>query len=434
MKTYRPLSSQVDLALHYILFPRKAQDINFISLYYSGADKDALEKAFNKLVETQDAFRARITFGVRGFRERILDYTFETLPVIEVEESASLPDVMQKYRHFKGLLTGGKAYRAYLFHQGEKYTLLLSAHHLIVDGYSIGLIVDQLDSFYNAIIRGEPCVLPPKLCKFEDALREYNAKYTKAYRREIRHYWRHKLDQRDGFGVIMPPTKSRTPIRKAETVVDGEAYQRVKALAGRIGVPVSSIVQSGIALALARTTGKRDFTVMQVNHGRPKFTQKKAVGCFANDFLNFYHVDETQPFEQYLTDSYMDYLEDSRHSDGSLILRALAMWKTELKLFRVNFYGILFSLLDEKSMIRNPEHDYGFLEYHYQFNQAYVNFKDDHESRMAITVTYQSGVTSPERVETVIEELHRVLQEKLPTQAEEERHKDDQHRLPHRGP
>ncbi|MGG7377325.1 condensation domain-containing protein, partial [Escherichia coli] len=44
---------------------------------------------------------------------------------------------------------------------GEEHALFLTLHHIVADGWSLGVFVRELAAFYGAALAGRPADLPP---------------------------------------------------------------------------------------------------------------------------------------------------------------------------------------------------------------------------------------------------------------------------------
>ncbi|HEY6331491.1 MAG TPA: condensation domain-containing protein, partial [Blastocatellia bacterium] len=138
-----------------------------ISLHLRGElDVDALACSLQSVVDRNDSLRASI--DATGEFLMISPSLTVDLPVVdlspleadEIVEEAERWKQMEASRRFD--LEKGPLLAARLLKLGqEEHILILTAHHIICDGWSTGLIVHQLKSFYSARCAGaEPNLLP----------------------------------------------------------------------------------------------------------------------------------------------------------------------------------------------------------------------------------------------------------------------------------
>ena len=59
-------------------------------------------------------------------------------------------------------LSAGSLWRGMLLRRGpERHTLLLTMHHVVSDGWSLGVFVRELGALYDAEVQRQPSPLPP---------------------------------------------------------------------------------------------------------------------------------------------------------------------------------------------------------------------------------------------------------------------------------
>jgi amino acid adenylation domain-containing protein/non-ribosomal peptide synthase protein (TIGR01720 family) len=124
----------------------------------------ALEAAIGQLIEHHDALRLRLI----GDRQRFISpqepVSFERVVLgngVLLEEAAARVQTSLN-------LTHGPIFRAVLFEDpGARAWLLLSAHHLAVDGVSWRILLEDLATAYQSHSSGESTALPPKTTSFK---------------------------------------------------------------------------------------------------------------------------------------------------------------------------------------------------------------------------------------------------------------------------
>src|SRR5207249_9503220 len=89
------------------------------------------------------------------------------LPEIEQEEeirSMSRQDKLQPFNLRKGPL-----FRAMLLRRAEhRHVLLLAMHHIISDGWSLGVLLHEVTALYEAFEKGLPSPLPELAIQYAD--------------------------------------------------------------------------------------------------------------------------------------------------------------------------------------------------------------------------------------------------------------------------
>ncbi|WP_432093148.1 amino acid adenylation domain-containing protein [Streptomyces sp. bgisy100] len=149
----------------------------------------------------------------------------------------------------------------------DRFTLSLSFHHAIVDGWSLSLFVRDLVQAYAAALDGreEPLPVPPEV-GYRDHVRE---ELTARASEESRSYWRELLA--DHPGTDLPGfAPDGTGSRWSETrfVLDAGHRAALQDLAGRTGVPFKHLLLAGHLRTLALAVGSDDVVSGVFAHGR----------------------------------------------------------------------------------------------------------------------------------------------------------------------
>ena len=101
----------------------------------------------------------------------------------------------------------------------DEHLLLISIHHIVADGWSIGLLIDELMTLYAAYRRGGPSPLPELSIQYVDFARRQRAKMDGVHRQQLREYWLHALADLPDEGTL--PIDY---VRPAVTTFRGDRY------------------------------------------------------------------------------------------------------------------------------------------------------------------------------------------------------------------
>ena len=129
---------------------------------------DALQSAMNRIVARHDALRA--TFSVTGEEMRIAAPAGFVYPFTDM----STQTAAQAESAFAALLdtdarspfdlVGGPCIRGHLVKLAtDSHAFVLTAHHIVCDGWSINVIVDEIAAIYAGLCSGEEATLPAAL-------------------------------------------------------------------------------------------------------------------------------------------------------------------------------------------------------------------------------------------------------------------------------
>jgi amino acid adenylation domain-containing protein len=184
-------------------------------------------------------------------------------------------------------LTSAPLWRAALYHIDEEdHLLVFVVHHVVSDGWSIGVVLRDLAACYGVRTGTEGFVEPEPLpLQYSDYAR-WQRDWLRGRRiEELGAYWRERLA---GVPVVEFPTDRPRP---AEATFDGRTFRRdvpadvvadLTALARETGTSPFVVYLAAFLIVLHRHTGQEDLTIgsASANRGRTQF--EPLVGYFVN--------------------------------------------------------------------------------------------------------------------------------------------------------
>ena len=204
----------------------------------------------------------------------------------------------------------------------DLYRVVWSYHHLILDGWSTGLLSQEMYPFYEAAAAGLPFRVQQRR-PFGD----YISWLRQQDRSGLEAYWRRVLG---GFitptplGVDRPAGKSpgEGMGRGMESVSVPEAEtEALKVWARERRLTVSTVAQGAWALVLSRYSGEEDLVFGLTVSGRPPALQgvETMLGCFINTLPVRVRLPASQPLTAWLQDLQASQLELRRYEHSPLV-------------------------------------------------------------------------------------------------------------------
>nr|AWI62626.1 nonribosomal peptide synthetase [Cystobacter sp.] len=181
----------------------------------------------------------------------------------------------------------GPLFRALLVRLGEEeHVFLLVMHHIISDGWSMGVLVRELAELYGASILGRPAVLPPLTVQYADHAIWQRKKSQSARLERSLEYWRHHLSG-ELPSLELPLAQPRPPVqgfRGASRTVRWapEQVRALEAFSHQQGVTPFMTVLSAFASLLFRYTGQTDIIVGTPIANRNRAELEPLIGFFVN--------------------------------------------------------------------------------------------------------------------------------------------------------
>jgi amino acid adenylation domain-containing protein len=168
----------------------------------------------------------------------------------------------------------------------EEHWLLITVHHIVSDGWSMGVLFEELSVLYGAYVRGEEDPLPELGVQYGDyAVWQRKWMEREAFERQAE-YWRKNLEEAPE--LLELPTDHVRPARQsyagatAELVLDEKLTTALKELSLRHGVSLYMALLAGWAVLLGRLSGQQDVVIGMPVANRGRVEIEKLIGFFAN--------------------------------------------------------------------------------------------------------------------------------------------------------
>jgi len=262
----------------------------------SGAlDGGALGAALNGVVRRHEALRTTFVDAGGEPGQVIHEHVDMPLPVVDLgglpgggREAEAARLVEDEARQPFDLRTG-PLLRATLLRLGQKeHLLLLNVHHIVFDGWSMGVFFRELAAGYTALAAGRPSKLPALPIQYADFAQWQRQWLSGATLDELADYWREKLS---ALPVLdLPTDRARPPAQTfcgatATFSVPADVSFRLKELGRRCGAtPFMTLVAAFKAL-LCRCSGQEDVVVGSVIANRDMGAIEGLIGFFVNTLV-----------------------------------------------------------------------------------------------------------------------------------------------------
>jgi amino acid adenylation domain-containing protein len=219
------------------------------------------------------------------------------------QRCAALDEVLTKELSLPFDLQRGPLTRAVLVRiADDDHVLLLSQHHIITDGWSTEVLVDELAILYGAA-RGTPVKLPELRIQYADFAVWQRERLSDPALEPHLGYWTRKLA---GIEPLELPTdRPRPPLRSTA----GDVYRQdlpadlVQALTrvGRAhGATLFMTLAAAVQVLLSRYSRQRDVAIATVTSGRNRAELENLIGFFVNTVVLRSIVDSTRTFSEFI--------------------------------------------------------------------------------------------------------------------------------------
>lgn len=184
-------------------------------------------------------------------------------------------------------LENGPIFKVHIFKSDEDDNILLiNMHHICSDGWSIGIILDELSQLYTSEIEGVKADLPHLNFSYSDYIKYQHELVQSKEGEKLLDYWKNELSGE--LPVLnLPADRSRPPVQSfigstEYFYIDKDIVSSLKNLSRQEGTTLFVLLQTAFQILLHKYSGQDEVIVGSPTAGRNKSEFDKIVGYFIN--------------------------------------------------------------------------------------------------------------------------------------------------------
>ncbi|BAZ14327.1 McnC protein [Calothrix sp. NIES-4071] len=252
-------------------------------------DIKALQFTFQEIIRRHDALRTNFVLLQEQPIQIIAPKLQTPLKVIDLRHLAkgerfaqAQQLITQEVQRPFNLSTGSLLRIILLQLDDTKYILLINLHHIISDGWSIGVLIKEIAAFYENISLPE---LPIQYADFARWQRQY---LQGEVLQNLLNYWRHHLDN---ISVLNLPTDRPRPEvatykgKRKFLQLPAQLSQALKTLSQQEGVTLFITLLAAFQILLYRYTGQDDIAIGSPIANRNRSEVEGLIGFFVNSLV-----------------------------------------------------------------------------------------------------------------------------------------------------
>src|SRR5262249_52367329 len=217
-------------------------------------------------------------------------------------------------------LERGPVFRADLFSRHEsEHVLLITAHHIAIDGWSLWVLLDELGLLYRAAKSGVANVLSERASSYSDFVRFQTEMLAGPEGERLREYWSRAFE--GGLNVLDLPTfRPRVANRSHRGAshsfeLDEALSDKLRTLARAEGATLYTVLLAAYQVLLSRYAGQQDFVIGSPASARGKAEFAEMVGCLFNVVPLRAELSNNPTFKEFLSQTSQTVLGALEHQD-----------------------------------------------------------------------------------------------------------------------
>ncbi|AOW98744.1 non-ribosomal peptide synthetase [Moorena producens PAL-8-15-08-1] len=256
-------------------------------------DVTILEQVLTEIVNRHEVMRSNVKM-VDGSPVMVISPHLKiTLPIVDLqqltepEQFAQLQQLAVKEAKRPFDLAEGLLLRVSLLRLGqEEHILLLTIHHIIWDGWSMGVFIEELSALYSAFCSQQPSPLPELPIQYRDFASWQRQWFTGEVLENQLNYWKQQLA---GIPALLelPTDRPRPPVQthqgsSLDFELNGELTEKLKALSQASGATLYMTLLAAWATLLYRYSSNDDIAIASPIANRTRPEMEPLIGFFAN--------------------------------------------------------------------------------------------------------------------------------------------------------
>ena len=317
----------------------------------TGLDATALHRAFQLLVNRHPALRTTFAAGAQGEPAQRIH---EQMPVCFLLEDAtgwseaSLKERLSAESHLPFDLASGPLLRVLLFQaEGGEAVLLLVAHHIIVDLWSMGVLMQELGELYLAETKGATPSLAPPATGYTDYIYRQRELLEGEAGERLWAFWEKELAGA-ATALAIRTDKPRPAVQTYRGAseplrLDIQLTGQLKNLCRSHHVTLYTLLLAAFQTLLYRYTGQKDLLVGSPTSGRDSAGFAQTVGYFVNPVVLRARPSGDISFVEFLDEARRTALDAFAHQEYPFDLLVKRL-QTERDPSRSPLFQVMFAL------------------------------------------------------------------------------------------
>ncbi|MGG3871097.1 non-ribosomal peptide synthase/polyketide synthase [Brevibacillus laterosporus] len=303
-------------------------------------DLPLFQQSMNKLIENYEVLRTAFVYQNLQrarqvvFKERKMQVYFEDITRFADDEQKEYIETYKNKGKDQGFhVTKDVLMRAAIFKTGDhSYQFVWAFHHIIIDGWGLGILIHKLLSYY-AVLKANKSI-PREVSK---PYSEYIKWLEKQNKEEALKYWNQYLEGYElhtEFSKNKPQTGQRSyELKETLFTLDQETTKNLQQIANRNQATLSNVFHAVWSVLVSKYKNTEDVVFGSVVSGRPPGIQgiENMVGLFINTIPTRLSVNPLLSFQEVINKARENAIQSTKYDYAPLYeIQSQSLVKQEL--------------------------------------------------------------------------------------------------------
>ncbi len=259
-------------------------------------NQTALTNALNAIVQRHEALRTSFAAEEGRPVQIVSDQVELDVPVIDLshlpesEFDRKIAILINEEAHKPFDIRRSPLFRATILRLNDKvHGLLLNMHHIVVDGQSLEILIEELTTLYQAYAQDKPAQLADLPIQYIDFAAWQKQWSNEEALERLLAYWRSKLAAIPST-LELPTDHPRPPVQTfpgatLSLTIPAPLTSSLQKLSKSENATLFMTLLAVFKALLCRYTGQEDIVVGTPVSGRNRFETERLIGCFINNLV-----------------------------------------------------------------------------------------------------------------------------------------------------
>ena len=201
----------------------------------------------------------------------------------------------------------------------DDHVILLTMHHIVSDGWSMGILVEEIGALYGAFVQNLPSPLAPLAIQYADFAHWQREWLSGEVLERQLGYWRKQLEQAPAL-LLLPTDRPRPAMQTYhgaawQITVPAATTAGLQALGRQAHTTLFMTLAAAFNVLLARYSGQDDICIGTPIANRNRAELEPLIGFFVNTLVLRARVGAKLPFSAFLQQLRATTLEAYAHQD-----------------------------------------------------------------------------------------------------------------------
>ena len=269
---------------------------------------EALQQSINEIIRRHEILRTTFP-AVNGKPLQVISPSLAmNIPVLDLQglEAAEIQQIVTKEARQPFDLSNGPLLRVTLLRLGpESHVLVLIMHHIITDGWSMGIFIQELSSLYQTFTLSSPLLLPELPIQYADFAVWQRQWLTEEVQKQQLNYWKQQLAGAPPL-LELPTDKPRPPVQTfcgatQEFQIDPNLSKQIKTFSQQSGATLFHTLLAAFVVLMFRYSGQDDICIGSPIANRNRREIESLIGFFVNTLVLRNQIKGNPSFNEFLS-------------------------------------------------------------------------------------------------------------------------------------